>query len=56
MNDRLVWFHAPSLMGGDGKQGVQAYGVEKLADMHRYKRSEVRQVGDDLVEYYARAH
>ncbi|MFN4282644.1 MAG: bifunctional diaminohydroxyphosphoribosylaminopyrimidine deaminase/5-amino-6-(5-phosphoribosylamino)uracil reductase RibD [Alphaproteobacteria bacterium] len=54
--DRLVWFHAPSLMGGDGKQAAQPYGVEKLADMHRYKRTDVRQVGDDLVEYYDRAH
>jgi diaminohydroxyphosphoribosylaminopyrimidine deaminase/5-amino-6-(5-phosphoribosylamino)uracil reductase len=54
--DRLIWFHAPSLMGGDGKQGVQPYGVEKLADMQRFRRLDVRQLGDDLMETYVRAH
>ncbi|HEY4136299.1 MAG TPA: bifunctional diaminohydroxyphosphoribosylaminopyrimidine deaminase/5-amino-6-(5-phosphoribosylamino)uracil reductase RibD [Alphaproteobacteria bacterium] len=54
--DRAVWFHAPSLMGGDGKPAVQPYGVERLADMRRYRRADVRQVGDDLVETYVRAH
>jgi diaminohydroxyphosphoribosylaminopyrimidine deaminase/5-amino-6-(5-phosphoribosylamino)uracil reductase len=54
--DRLVWFHAPSLMGGDGKAAIQPYGVGKLADMQRFKRTDVRQLGDDLVETYGRAH
>ena len=54
--DRMVWFHAPSLMGGDGKQAVQPFGVEKLADMRRFKRLDARPIGDDLVETYARTH
>ena len=28
--DRIAWFHAPAVMGGDGWPAVQAFGVERL--------------------------
>ena len=26
--DRIAWFHAPAIMGGDGWPAVQAFGIE----------------------------
>lgn len=52
--DRLAWFHAPATMGGDGWPGVQAFGLEKLADMPRFTRTNVIPLGDDLLTEYAR--
>ena len=34
--DRIVWFHAPSIMGGDGWPAVQAFGVETLDAMRGF--------------------
>jgi diaminohydroxyphosphoribosylaminopyrimidine deaminase/5-amino-6-(5-phosphoribosylamino)uracil reductase len=31
--DRVAWFHAPAVMGGDGLPAVQAFGVRALAHM-----------------------
>jgi diaminohydroxyphosphoribosylaminopyrimidine deaminase/5-amino-6-(5-phosphoribosylamino)uracil reductase len=37
--DRIAWFHAPAMMGGDGFPAVQAFGVRTLADMPRFAPS-----------------
>ena len=34
--DRIAWFHAPAVMGGDGWPAAQAFGVEHLAIMPRF--------------------
>jgi len=52
--DRIAWFHAPSVMGGDGWPAVQAFGVEHLATMPRFVRCAVRPVGDDMLTEFAR--
>lgn len=52
--DRLAWFHAPATMGGDGWPGVQAFGLENLADMPRFTRTGVTPLGDDLLTEFAR--
>ena len=52
--DRLAWFHAPATMGGDGWPGVQAFGLEKLTDMPRFTRTNVTQLGDDLLTEFTR--
>ena len=52
--DRLAWFHAPATMGGDGWPGVQAFGLEKLADMPRFTRQRVTQLGADLLTEFTR--
>jgi len=50
--DRLVWFRAPKLMGGDGLPAAVAFGVDHLAQMPGFQRVEIRPLGDDLMETY----
>jgi diaminohydroxyphosphoribosylaminopyrimidine deaminase/5-amino-6-(5-phosphoribosylamino)uracil reductase len=50
--DRLRWFRASGVMGGDGIPAVAAYGVDELAMMRRFRRVGVRAVGDDILESY----
>jgi diaminohydroxyphosphoribosylaminopyrimidine deaminase/5-amino-6-(5-phosphoribosylamino)uracil reductase len=52
--DRIAWFHAPSVMGGDGWPAVQAFGVERLALMPRFVRRAMRPLGDDMLSEYDR--
>lgn len=53
--DRLEWFRAASLIGGDGLPAVADFGVEALAAMARFERTAVRAAGADLAESYRRA-
>lgn len=53
--DRLDWFRAPILLGGEGRPCVAALALAKLADAPTFRRLDVRPVGDDLWESYARA-
>ncbi len=53
--DRLAWFHAPSVMGGDGWPAAQAFGSEHLAQIPRFVRRDMRAVGADLFSTYVRA-
>ena len=53
--DRLAWFHAPSVMGGDGWPAAQAFGVESLVQMPRFRRTATQAVGEDLLSEYVRA-
>jgi diaminohydroxyphosphoribosylaminopyrimidine deaminase/5-amino-6-(5-phosphoribosylamino)uracil reductase len=52
--DRIAWFHAPSIMGGDGWAAVQAFGIEKLATMPRFVRTRVIPLGDDMLSEFQR--
>jgi len=52
--DRIAWFHAPSVMGGDGWPAVQAFGVETLAAMPRFVRSSTAPVGADILSEFVR--
>jgi diaminohydroxyphosphoribosylaminopyrimidine deaminase/5-amino-6-(5-phosphoribosylamino)uracil reductase len=52
--DRIAWFHAPGVMGGDGWPGVQGFGIEKLAMMPRFVRHRVTPLGDDLLTEFKR--
>ena len=53
--DRLAWFHAPGVMGGDGWPAAQAFGVTDLAAMPRFVRTSQRVVGDDILTEYRKA-
>jgi diaminohydroxyphosphoribosylaminopyrimidine deaminase/5-amino-6-(5-phosphoribosylamino)uracil reductase len=53
--DRLVWFRAPLLLGGDGRPSVAAMGVGRLAEGFRFVRTGIEAVGDDVVETFERA-
>ncbi|TAN44928.1 MAG: bifunctional diaminohydroxyphosphoribosylaminopyrimidine deaminase/5-amino-6-(5-phosphoribosylamino)uracil reductase RibD [Rhodospirillales bacterium] len=52
--DQLVWFHAPGIMGGDGLAAAQAFGVDRLEQMPRFKRLGFRALGDDIEEVLIR--
>ncbi len=53
--DRLAWFHAPAVIGGDGWPAAQAFGVEHLADMPRFIPHAREQWGDDVLTTFRRA-
>jgi diaminohydroxyphosphoribosylaminopyrimidine deaminase / 5-amino-6-(5-phosphoribosylamino)uracil reductase len=52
--DRIAWFHAPAIMGGDGWPSVQGFGIEKLAMMPRFVRHAVTPLGDDVLTEFKR--
>ncbi len=52
--DRIAWFHAPAVMGGDGLPAVQAFGIEHLAQMPRFGLRAMRQLGDDMLSEFER--
>jgi len=52
--DRIEWFRAPILLGGDGLPCLGGLGLETVASAPTYKRVGVREVGVDLLESYVR--
>lgn len=52
--DRLEWFRAPILIGGEGRPGVGSLALAALSDAPKLRRLEVREVGSDLWERYER--
>jgi diaminohydroxyphosphoribosylaminopyrimidine deaminase/5-amino-6-(5-phosphoribosylamino)uracil reductase len=52
--DRLAWFHAPTVMGGDGWPAAQGFGVAHLAAMPRFSRRAVTLIGDDVLSEFER--
>jgi diaminohydroxyphosphoribosylaminopyrimidine deaminase / 5-amino-6-(5-phosphoribosylamino)uracil reductase len=50
--DRLAWFHAPLLIGGDGIPAVAALGIAGLADAPRFERISTETVGADLLTVF----
>jgi diaminohydroxyphosphoribosylaminopyrimidine deaminase/5-amino-6-(5-phosphoribosylamino)uracil reductase len=47
--DRLAWFHAPRLIGGDGIAAIAALGVTALAEAPDFERLSTETVGADLL-------
>ncbi len=52
--DRIAWFHAPAIMGGDGWPAVQAFGIERLDEMPRFTRDCQIAIGNDMLSEYKR--
>ena len=52
--DRVEWFRAPTVIGGDGRAAVDAFGAKALADAPAFERVSVRSFGADLLETYCR--
>jgi diaminohydroxyphosphoribosylaminopyrimidine deaminase/5-amino-6-(5-phosphoribosylamino)uracil reductase len=52
--DKLEWFRAPILLGGEGRPAIGELGVAALAAAPHFRRVEVQALGDDLWERYAR--
>ena len=55
--DRIVWFHAPGVLGADALPAIEALGVERLDSMARFRPSGdgPRQIGQDMVSEFTRA-
>jgi diaminohydroxyphosphoribosylaminopyrimidine deaminase/5-amino-6-(5-phosphoribosylamino)uracil reductase len=52
--DRIAWFHAPAVMGGDAWPAVQAFGIDHLDAMPRFMRIAATPLGDDMLTEFAR--
>ncbi len=52
--DRLAWFHAPTVMGGDGWPAAQGFGVASLAALPRFARRAVTLFGEDVLSEFER--
>ncbi len=53
--DRIAWFRAPMLIGGDGIPAAAGFGVDALDQAPRFRRLALAETGDDVFEHYARA-
>jgi diaminohydroxyphosphoribosylaminopyrimidine deaminase / 5-amino-6-(5-phosphoribosylamino)uracil reductase len=47
--DRLVWVHAPLVIGGDGIPAVAGFDLAALADARAFERLSTETVGDDVL-------
>ncbi|MCA3426052.1 MAG: bifunctional diaminohydroxyphosphoribosylaminopyrimidine deaminase/5-amino-6-(5-phosphoribosylamino)uracil reductase RibD [Roseomonas sp.] len=52
--DRLVWFHAPAVMGGDGHPALRGLRLAALSAMPRFHRTAQRALGDDMLSEFER--
>ncbi|MDX2234915.1 MAG: RibD family protein [Hyphomonadaceae bacterium] len=52
--DRIEWFRAPVLLGGDGRAAIGALPSRPLAEAPRFVRVALRELGPDLWETFDR--
>jgi diaminohydroxyphosphoribosylaminopyrimidine deaminase/5-amino-6-(5-phosphoribosylamino)uracil reductase len=52
--DEVAWFHAPRIIGGDGRPAAAAFGVDAIAEAPGFIRLRTCEIGEDLMESYAR--
>jgi len=52
--DRLEWFRAPIVLGGDGLASVAALALARLSEARAWRRVALRELGPDLWESYER--
>lgn len=52
--DRIEWFRAPLVLGGDGRPCLGNLGLETLNAAPKFDRTSVRELGPDLWESYVR--
>jgi diaminohydroxyphosphoribosylaminopyrimidine deaminase/5-amino-6-(5-phosphoribosylamino)uracil reductase len=52
--DRLYWFRAPRLIGGDGLSAVAGLGLVRIDQSERWSLLDSEPIGDDLLETFAR--
>jgi diaminohydroxyphosphoribosylaminopyrimidine deaminase/5-amino-6-(5-phosphoribosylamino)uracil reductase len=53
--DRLAWFHAPAVIGGDGLPAVQPLPVALLSAMPRFRCIAMRPLGPDMLSEFVPA-
>jgi len=54
MADELAGFTAGMALGAEGLPAVGAMGISELAEAHRFRLAEVRQVGGDVLHRWLR--
>jgi len=47
--DRLVWVHAPLVIGGDGIPAIAGFDLAALADARTFERLSTETIGDDVL-------
>jgi diaminohydroxyphosphoribosylaminopyrimidine deaminase/5-amino-6-(5-phosphoribosylamino)uracil reductase len=52
--DRLEWFRAPMVIGGEGRPAVGALALAALSAAPRFRRIQAQPLGEDLWERYER--
>lgn len=52
--DRLAWFRAARIIGGDGVPAAAAFGIDRLEQAPQFVPMSVARVGEDLLEIYRR--
>jgi diaminohydroxyphosphoribosylaminopyrimidine deaminase / 5-amino-6-(5-phosphoribosylamino)uracil reductase len=52
--DRIYWFRAPMVIGGDGLSGVGPFDVERLEQALGFRMGDRRPLGNDVLELYVR--
>jgi len=52
--DRIEWFRASLILGGDGRNGIGDLNLTDLTLARRFSRIEIRDLGDDIHERYER--
>jgi diaminohydroxyphosphoribosylaminopyrimidine deaminase/5-amino-6-(5-phosphoribosylamino)uracil reductase len=51
--DRLAWFQAPVIIGGDGVPAVSGFGVDRLEDAPRFLEILMAQLGRDRIDIFS---
>ncbi len=52
--DRIAWFRAPKLIGGDGIPAVVGLGTERIGEAATFRRAGCCDLGGDVLETYIR--
>lgn len=52
--DRLEWFRAATLIGGDGVPATAPFGIDRLADAPGFSRTGLIDLGGDVLESFTR--
>jgi diaminohydroxyphosphoribosylaminopyrimidine deaminase/5-amino-6-(5-phosphoribosylamino)uracil reductase len=52
--DRIYWFRAPGIIGGDGLPVAAPFGIGHLDAMVKFTRDDVVMLGHDDLEIYSR--
>lgn len=53
--DRIEWFRAPLLLGGDGLPAIGALGLSEIGTASRWRAIAREEIGDDVLETYVKA-
>jgi diaminohydroxyphosphoribosylaminopyrimidine deaminase/5-amino-6-(5-phosphoribosylamino)uracil reductase len=51
--DRLAWFQAPLVIGGDGVAAVSGFGVDRLSQAPKFLQAAMTQLGHDRIDIYS---